>query len=293
MAKNRLNRWNFTDVVLFIILTLLALAILYPIYNTLLISLVPQKEYLSNPLMLWPKTINFDSYKYVFDSPKIVKAFCNSVFIVIVATLYNMLLSVTVAYALTKKFPGNKAIRLLLIFTMYFHGGLVPTYLMMKGLHLLNSIWVLIVPTGANVAYIILLQRFLEDIPYELEEAAKIDGSSEIGILFKIVLPLALPAMATFALYYAVDHWNSWYPGMIYIKDVSKQPIQTVLRTIIQDASAAQNPAMAANDFQKQEVFGQGVKMAAVFITMIPVMCLYPFLQRYFVGGLTVGAVKG
>jgi len=293
MAKNKLNRWNFTDVVLFIILTLFALMILYPIYNTLLISLVPQKEYLSNPLMLWPKTLNFGSYKYVFDSPKIVKAFFNSAFVVIVATLYNMFLSVTVAYALTKKFPGNKALRLLLIFTMYFHGGLVPTYLMMKGLHLLNSIWVLVLPTGANVAYIILLQRFLEDIPYELEEAAKIDGSSEIGILFKIVLPLALPAMATFALYYAVDHWNSWYPGMIYIKDVSKQPIQTVLRTIIQDASAAQNPAMAANDFQKQEVFGQGVKMAAVFITMIPVMCLYPFLQKYFVGGLTVGAVKG
>lgn len=293
MAKNKLNRWNAADVLIAAFLAAFALMIIAPIYNTLMISLVKQSEYLANPLMLWPKEITWDSYKFVFESSKIRKAFANSAFVVVVGTVYNMLMSVSVAYALMKKFPGRGIFRLLLVFTMYFSGGIVPTYLLMKDLHMLNNILVLFLPGVANVAYIILLQRFFEEIPYELEESAKIDGCTEIGIMFKIILPLSLPALATFSLYYAVDHWNAWYAGMIYIKDASKQPVQTVLRAIIQDAAAAQNPSVGGESFRRETVYAEGVKMASVFVTMIPVMCLYPFMQRFFVGGLTVGAVKG
>ena len=143
------------------------------------------------------------------------------------------------------------------------------------------------------VPYVILLQRFFEEIPYELEEAASIDGCTELGILFRIILPLSLPALATFSLYYAVGRWNDWYAGMIYIKDSTKQPVQTVLREIIQNAAAAQSANMNGNTFQQEDVYAEGVKMASLFVTMLPIMCLYPFLQRYFVDGLTVGAVKG
>lgn len=289
--KSKLNRWNYADVLIFAALTLFGIIILYPFYNTMLISVVSQSEYMSRPFMLWPKEFTLDSYKFVFSSPLIVSGFRTSVIVTVVGTIYSMFFTVTIAYALMKDFPGRGVFRALLLFTMYFGGGLIPTYLLMKTLHLLNTIWVLILPTGATVSYIILLQRFFEDVPAELEESAKLDGCTEVGVLFRIILPLSLPSLATFSLYYAVGRWNSWYDGMLYIKSVTKQPIQTVLRSVIQDANAIQGDNRGT-DLQADKVYAEGVKMATVFVTMLPIMCLYPFLQKYFVSGLTAGAVK-
>ena len=241
--------------------------------------------------MLWPKEFTLSSYKFVFSSPLIVSGFRTSLIVTVVGTIYSMFFTVTIAYALMKDFPGRGIFRGMLLFTMYFSGGLIPTYLLMKTLHLLNTIWVLIIPTGATVSYIILLQRFFEDVPSELEESAKLDGCTEVGVLFRIILPLSLPSLATFSLYYAVGRWNAWYDGMLYIKSVTKQPIQTVLRSVIQDANAIQGDNLAT-DLQADKVYAEGVKMATVFVTMLPIMCLYPFLQKYFVSGLTAGAVK-
>ena len=289
--KNKLNSWNWADVAIFAALTLFGLIILYPFYNTMLISVVSQSEYMSRPFMLWPKEFTLSSYKFVFSSPLIVSGFRTSLIVTVVGTIYSMFFTVTIAYALMKDFPGRGIFRGMLLFTMYFSGGLIPTYLLMKTLHLLNTIWVLIIPTGATVSYIILLQRFFEDVPSELEESAKLDGCTEVGVLFRIILPLSLPSLATFSLYYAVGRWNAWYDGMLYIKSVTKQPIQTVLRSVIQDANAIQGDNLAT-DLQADKVYAEGVKMAAVFVTMLPIMCLYPFLQKYFVSGLTAGAVK-
>ena len=289
--KNKLNSWNLADVAIFAALTLFGLIILYPFYNTMLISVVSQSEYMSRPFMLWPKEFTLSSYKFVFSSPLIVSGFRTSLIVTVVGTIYSMFFTVTIAYALMKDFPGRGIFRGMLLFTMYFSGGLIPTYLLMKTLHLLNTIWVLIIPTGATVSYIILLQRFFEDVPSELEESAKLDGCTEVGVLFRIILPLSLPSLATFSLYYAVGRWNAWYDGMLYIKSVTKQPIQTVLRSVIQDANAIQGDNLAT-DLQADKVYAEGVKMAAVFVTMLPIMCLYPFLQKYFVSGLTAGAVK-
>lgn len=289
--KNKLNSWNWADVAIFAALTLFGLIILYPFYNTMLISVVSQSEYMSRPFMLWPKEFTLSSYKFVFSSPLIVSGFRTSLIVTVVGTIYSMFFTVTIAYALMKDFPGRGIFRGMLLFTMYFSGGLIPTYLLMKTLHLLNTIWVLIIPTGATVSYIILLQRFFEDVPSELEESAKLDGCTEVGVLFRIILPLSLPSLATFSLYYAVGRWNAWYDGMLYIKSVTKQPIQTVLRSVIQDANAIQGDNLAT-DLQADKVYAEGVKMATVFVTMLPIMCLYPFLQKYFVSGLTAGAVK-
>ena len=276
---------------IFAALTLFGLIILYPFYNTMLISVVSQSEYMSRPFMLWPKEFTLSSYKFVFSSPLIVSGFRTSLIVTVVGTIYSMFFTVTIAYALMKDFPGRGIFRGMLLFTMYFSGGLIPTYLLMKTLHLLNTIWVLIIPTGATVSYIILLQRFFEDVPSELEESAKLDGCTEVGVLFRIILPLSLPSLATFSLYYAVGRWKAWYDGMLYIKSVTKQPIQTVLRSVIQDANAIQGDNLAT-DLQADKVYAEGVKMATVFVTMLPIMCLYPFLQKYFVSGLTAGAVK-
>ena len=289
--KNKLNSWNWADVAIFAALTLFGLIILYPFYNTMLISVVSQSEYMSRPFMLWPKEFTLSSYKFVFSSPLIVSGFRTSLIVTVVGTIYSMFFTVTIAYALMKDFPGRGIFRGMLLFTMYFSGGPIPTYLLMKTLHLLNTIWVLIIPTGATVSYIILLQRFFEDVPSELEESAKLDGCTEVGVLFRIILPLSLPSLATFSLYYAVGRWNAWYDGMLYIKSVTKQPIQTVLRSVIQDANAIQGDNLAT-DLQADKVYAEGVKMATVFVTMLPIMCLYPFLQKYFVSGLTAGAVK-
>lgn len=289
--KRKLNSWNYADVIIFIVLTLFGLIILYPFYNTLLISLVTEGEYIRRPFMLWPENPTIKAYWYVFQSPLIGSGFRTSLIVTVVGTVYSMLFTIAIAYALMKNFPGKGIFKGMLLFTMYFAGGLIPTYLLMKDLKLLDSIWVLILPTGATVNYIILLQRFFEEVPLELEESAKLDGCTEIGVLFKIILPLSLPSLATFGLYYAVGRWNAWYDGMLYIKTVEKQPIQTVLRTIIQNAAAVQGEAVGTDTDMKQ-VYAEGVKMASVFVTILPIMCVYPFLQRYFVTGLTAGAVK-
>lgn len=289
--KNKLDKANYADVIIFIVLTLFGLIILYPFYNTLLISLVTEGEYIRRPFMLWPEEPSFLAYWYIFKSPMIFSGFRTSLIVTLAGTAYSMIFTVTIAYALMKNFPGRGVFKAILLFTMYFSGGLIPTYLIMKKLELLNTIWVLILPTGATVNYIILLQRFFEEVPLELEESAKLDGCSEVGVLFKIILPLSLPSLATFGLYYAVGRWNSWYDGMIYIDTVSKQPIQTVLRSIIENAGAVQGEAVGV-DANMDKVYSEGVKMASVFVTILPIMCVYPFLQRYFVSGLTAGAVK-
>jgi ABC-type sugar transport system, permease component len=171
---------------------------------------------------------------------------------------------------------------------MYFSGGMIPSYLLIKNLGLMDSLLSMILPTGVSFSYMIIIRKNFETIPKELEESASLDGAGHIRILFEIMLPLSLPVLATFALYYSVERWNEWWNGMLYIKSVGKQPLQLVLRNIIMDASSVSDGT--ATD---AIVFGDGVKMASMVLSMIPIMCVYPFLQKYFVSGLTSGAVKG
>lgn len=279
-----------TDLIIFLGLTTLGIIILYPFYNSVLVSLTPQHVYVKNPLLIWPKEITLNAYKFVFSNSQLLQGLKVTTIITILGVTYNMFLTVCMAYVLTKPVPGRKIMFYAIIFTMYFKGGLIPFYLVVRGLGLMDTIWAMILPSGIVIFYMVVIKRFFEEIPEELSESARIDGANDITILFKIILPLSLPVLATFSLYYGVQRWNEWWFGMLFIKSVDKQPLQLVLRKIIQDASSLAVELPTSIQF---EVYSEGLKMASIVVTMVPIMCLYPFLQKYFVKGLSVGAVKG
>lgn len=287
--KSKLNRPLVSDYVILLLLIVYGLIIVYPFYYTLVVSLISQTEFMQTKLVLFPKNITVESYKFVLSSPMIVSGFAVSVVLTVAGTLYSMLLTVSFAYVMTKPIPGNKLFHYIMIFTMYFSGGLIPTYILIQKLGLLDSLFSIILPAGINVSYVLIIMRFFKEIPASLEESARLDGCSDIQILFKIVLPLSLPVLATFSLYYGVEKWNEWYSAMLYIKTSSKLPMQMVLRNIVQNVDTVINSNEIIDD---SKIYSDGVKMATVVVTMLPIMCLYPFLQKYFVNGLTSGAVK-
>ncbi|WP_208109015.1 carbohydrate ABC transporter permease [Halanaerobium saccharolyticum] len=284
------RKFTVVDIIILILLTLFGLAVLYPFYNAILVSLVPQHVYAESPFMLWPDEITLDAYKQVFNDQTLINGMKTTVIVTFLGTVYNMLITILTSYALTKDIPGRKFINYLILFTMFFSGGLIPYYLLIKNLGLINNILVMVLPMGFNIMYMIVLRSFFNDIPDALEESAKIDGANDFIILFKIILPLSLPILATLSLYYGVNRWNEWYHGMLFINSPDIMPLQLVLRNIVQDASKflQGNTAAMAN----VETFSEGIQMASVVTTMFPIMMLYPFLQRYFLSGLTLGAVK-
>ena len=278
------------DVVISVILVGIALIILYPFYNAVMISLVPMHVYTRNPAILWPSEVVWDSYKFVLNYSSIWSGLRVTGIVTVVGTIYNMFLTVTTAYVLTKTFPGKRIMQAIMIIPLYFGGGMVPYYLLIRDLGLMDSVWSMILPTGLNYTYMLVVMRYIEGLPLELEEAAEIDGAGQIRKLFTIVLPMALPIMATYTLYYAVDRWNEWYNGMLFIKTAAKQPLQLILRNLVQDSTVASMDAQANGMTQ---AYSDSIKMASIVVTMIPIMVLYPFLQRYFLSDLTQGAVKG
>lgn len=289
--KKKLTRnFNFIDLIILIILSLFGLAVLYPFYNAVLVSLVPQHVYAQTPFMLWPRELTFASYQKVFSDKTLISGLKTTFIVTILGTIYNMFLTILTSYALTKPIPGKKLINYMIIFTLFFSGGLIPYYLLVRSLGLIDNIMVMVLPMGFNILYMIVLRSFFEDLPEALEESAKIDGANDFTILIKIILPLSLPILATLSLYYGVDRWNEWYHGMLFINSTDLMPLQLVLRNIVQDASKfLHSSTMSVTDVQ---VFSEGIKMASVMVTMLPIMLLYPFLQRYFLTGLTLGAVK-
>ena len=289
--KNRIRRFGAVDFILLFLLTVLALLILYPFYNAFLVSIVPNTIYMRyKGLMLWPPALTIEAYEFTFKSSLIWTGYRNSILITVFGTIYNMVLTILCAYALIKPIPGGKFIRFAIVFTMYFSGGLIPYYLLIRDIKLMDTLWSMVLPTGINIMYMLIISNYFKSLPPALEESAKIDGATDLRILWSIILPLSLPLLATFTLYYAVERWNEWYNAMLFVKSVDKWPLQNVLRTIINDVNmmATQNiPGQAKPDIQ-----GDAIKMSSIIVAMAPIMCLYPFLQRYFLSGLTLGAVK-
>lgn len=284
------KRISVSDVILSVVLILFALIIIYPFYNAVLISMVPMTEYVRNPMMLWPERFTFDSYEFVFSYKSIWSGMRVTGLITVLGTLYNMLMTVTGAYIMCKTFPGKRILQAMLIIPLYFGGGLVPNYLLIRNLGMMDTLWAMILPTGLNYTYMLVVMRYIEGLPRELEEAAEIDGAGVLTKLFVVVLPLALPILATYTLYYAVDRWNEWWNGMLFVKSTGNQPLQLILRNLVQDSTDATQDAMANG---MTETYSDAIKMASIIVTMVPIMVLYPFLQRYFLAGLTNGAVKG
>jgi putative aldouronate transport system permease protein len=278
------------------ILLLLTLITLLPMLNVLARSLSSAGAVAANPAMIIPRGFTFDAYQYIFDTPVLIRAFGVSVFVTVVGTIANMVVTTTAAYGLSKTYvPGHRFMMWFVIVPMLFSAGLLPTYILMKDLGLLNSIWVMVISGLVSPFNLILLRNFFWSIPPELEEAAKLDGASDIRTLWDIVLPLSKPVIATVSLFYAVAHWNDFFTGLFFITDNSKWPLQVVLRTIVIDQSMMNMGGGNAptGDMTRLVVSAANITAASIIFAVVPIILVYPFLQRHFVKGIMLGSVKG
>lgn len=270
----------------------LALMTLYPFYNVLIVSFSNTVTSARFSPYLWPHVMDLTGYKAIINDRYFFKSLTTTLFVTIVGTTLNMTFSVVAAYVLSKKrLMGRKFFLSAILFTMLFSGGLIPTYLVVCDLHLDNTVWSMILPTMISTYYLIIMKNYFAGLPPSLEEAARIDGANEFVILTRIYIPISKPFMATFALFYAVERWNGWWEAFLYINDKNIKPLQIYLRDVLVSFNT-QLGTQAQSMMTGSKVFVQSVQMAAIVITMLPILCLYPFLQKYFVKGVMIGAVK-
>jgi putative aldouronate transport system permease protein len=280
------------DAVIHVILFLFALITLIPFYSILAGSLASARENALNPLLLWPREPTLDSYRYIMSTPTMPKALLVTIYITIVGTAVNIVMTVLMAWPLAhRRIMGRHILMIYITFTMLFSGGMIPTYLVVRGVGLLNSWAALIIPTAINAFNLILMKNFFQEVPASLEESAKLDGANDLSILVRIVVPLSMPAIATFTLFYAVTHWNAFMNVLLYIRNSSKWTIQVLLRQIvILSQGGVGDSSMMGESFL---IPPQGVKMAAIIFSTFPILCVYPFLQKYFIKGVMAGSIKG
>lgn len=293
MAKvYKRKRFDAVDVLVVTLLTLWMLLIIIPFVNAIAISFATQKEYVDNPLMLFPSEPTLKSYELLFNDYRIWTGFRTSFLIVLIGVPANMLLTTVLAYGTSRgDYPGKKIIIGGILFTMLFNGGIIPLYLQMKEFHLTNTLWSVVLAGTVNVFYFVIMRNYFQSLPESLIESARLDGAGEWRVLGHIILPLSKPIIATLTLFYLVDRWNEWYNALIFIRDTEMQPLQLVLRSIVMESSIV-NTVTSAAAMEQMQNFDMGVKMAAVIVTILPVMCVYPFLQKHFAQGVMVGAVK-
>jgi len=282
------------QVIATIILTFFALLIAVPFYNVIIVSITGQAEYLrSSGLVLFPIEPTLASYARVFQNALLWSGYTSTLTIVGIGVPMNVLLTFCLAYGLSRKgWPGRKAVFVLVLITMVFNGGIVPLYLQIKELRLLDNLWSVIFTGGLNTFYMIISKNFIESLPESLIESAHLDGANEWTILFRIVMPLSKPILATIILFYAVDRWNEWYNSMVFLTTPSKFTLQLVLRNIVINSEMQGAAASSGNVSSSAAQFSMGIKMCAVMMTMLPIMCVYPFLQKHFAKGVLIGAIK-
>jgi len=278
-------------VVNIIFLTLLSVATLFPVMYIVSVSLTPLEALARHGgFRIIPAEVTLDAYRFLLNTPLIPRAFLNSVIITVLGTTANLLLTTLLAYPLSKKLlPGRTPVLGAVLFTMLFGGGLVPTYILIKNLGLIDSYWSAILPGAISTYNLLVMKSFFENMPEDIMEAARIDGAGEMRILWQIVLPLSKPVIATLGLFYAVAHWNGFFDAMMFINDVKLQPLQVVLRNVLMDA-------MRAEDFVTDQVVllpGETIKMAAIVVAMAPMLAVYPWIQKHFTKGVLLGSIKG
>ena len=284
----------------FIILVILALClvIILPCINVLALSLNDGADAAKGGVYFFPRAFTLENFKQVFSDGSIMKAYKYTILRVVIGTLLTLIVTSLAAFALKEKdLPGVKVITILITFTMLFGGGMIPTYVQYKNLHLINNFWVYVVPSLVSVTYLLMMRANFEGIPASLEESAKLDGCGYFGIYGRIILPLSKPVIAVIGLYTAVNHWNDWFSGAFYMTSNEKWPVQTVLQQMLARAmSASQKDITSVAQALVQgasTVTSDSLKMAAVVITTVPILLIYPFVQKYFASGIMIGAVKG
>jgi putative aldouronate transport system permease protein len=294
IARSVSERW--IDALNIVLLGLLALTMLFPFYYIFAVSFTSYGEYVISELVLWPKRWVLDAYLYILESKEFLRSLGVTIYVTVAGSFINLVLTATMAYAITRNIWGQKFILFLVLFTFVFHAGMIPTYLIVNETGLINSYWALIIPGAINSFNLIVFRQFFLSIPEELKEAAVIDGANDLRIFAKIVLPLSKPALAAFGLFYAVGHWNTYFTAILYLNDPAKWTVQVILRQIVilddtQNSlgSAARDAARAASELPPGETIG----MAAILLATLPILLVYPFLQRHFAKGVMLGSVKG
>lgn len=278
--------------VCYIILGLAAVIVILPIWNLVVVSVSEQAPVVSGRVKLWPIGFRTEAYRYVVSSKQFFTSLLVSVFVTFAGSVLGVMSSVLAAYPLSKKkIPGRKALLLIFIFTMMFNGGIIPSYLLIRRLNMVNSVWSLILPQLVNVYDLLIVKNYMEALPEALEESAKMDGAGQLRILWSIVLPMAKPVLATVFMFFVVSYWNSYFDAKMYITKRELMPIQQYLQMIIFEAQSPSGDY--AMDSGALNMASQSIINATVVCAMIPMLILYPALQKYFEKGATVGAVKG
>jgi putative aldouronate transport system permease protein len=274
-----------------IVLSLIAAAMVVPFLYIFSVSFSSMEEYLRKDFILWPDHWVTDAYRYILSNDKFIKSVLVTIFVTVLGTTLNLAFTSTMAYALSKPFFGQKLFLFMVLFTFLFSAGIIPTYLIVKETGLLNSVWALIIPVLISPWNLIVFSQFFKSIPDELNEAALIDGAGPFKVFTSIVLPLSKPALATFGLFYAVMHWNSYFTGMLYLSNPKLWTIQLLLRQIVvvNDTSS-----LSAEQFVNiQPPPAETIQMAAILLATLPILIVYPFLQKHFAKGVMIGSVKG
>lgn len=282
--------FNVFNIVLMLVLMIVTL---YPLIYVLFASLSDASRLMQHSgLLLKPLGLNLASYEAVIQNPRIISGYINTIIVVVGGVLISMVLTILGAYTLSRKnLYWGKAISMLIIFTMFFGGGMIPFYLLIKNMGMLNSLWSVILPTALSTYNMMIMRTAFVSVPPALEEAAEIDGANPMVILFRILVPLTIPTIAVLILYYAVANWNSWFNAMLFLQKKEKWPLQLVLRDLlIQNQTDDMTSGISAADkFSVSET----IKYATIIVSTLPILCLYPFLQKYFLKGVMVGSVKG
>lgn len=292
MKRRKKKRYDSVDIVSFVCLTVLAILIVIPFWNAIVISFETESAYIKSPFSWLPGEFTLTNYEYMFEHAKgLITAYKNTIKIAVIGTVLGMAMMTAVAYCFSRQFPGKRVLFYIMLFTMFFGGGLVPKYLLIKNLGLLDTHAAIILMSLASVHNIIVMKNGFESIPNDLPEAAMIDGASDFTIFARVMLPLQKPMIATFSLFHVVGAWNNWYWPTLILNSSDKAVLQVFLRTLLANAGGTAIAESSMGNLS-DNVYSMGIQMAAVFIVMLPIMLVYPFLQKYFVKGVLVGGVK-
>ncbi|MGI5898460.1 MAG: carbohydrate ABC transporter permease [Christensenellales bacterium] len=280
------------DIVLYAVLALLVIVTLFPVLHVGAVSLSESTAISQGKVSIWPVNFTLSAYEKIMTGGAVPRGFVNSVYYTLFGTVISMALTILTAYPLSKKrLPLRGFYTALFMFTMFFGGGMIPSFLLVVNLNIYNTVWALLLPGAISTWNLVILRTFFQAVPDELEEAASIDGANDMTVLALIVLPLSKAALATISLFYAVARWNSWFSAAIYLRSSSLYPLQLILRSIVIQNTALEE--MASSDEDMIRVSTESIKYATLFVSIVPMMLVYPFIQKYFAKGVMVGSLKG
>jgi putative aldouronate transport system permease protein len=278
------------DTVNITILLLVSCIMIFPFLYLFSVSFSSYEDFLGSKLLLWPSNWTIEAYTYILESNAFRRSLMNTILVTVIGTAVNLMFTATMAYALSRPIIGQRTFMIMVVFTLLFSAGMIPTYLVVKETGLLDSIWSLILPVAIAPFNLIVMRQFFIGIPGDMKEAGVIDGANDLQVFFRIILPLSKPSLAAFSLFYAVTHWNNYFAPILYINDSEKWTIQVILRQIVVMGEAT---ATLSDSFVENPPPPETIQMAAILLATLPILIVYPFLQKHFAKGVMLGAVKG